>query len=405
VATTTTAATSSGGEAPSTLFACGSNGNVADDSTQVISLFKAVQAVCCDDWHEECDSKSVLPTTCRRAGCARTVDLVAQSCAAAFAEGFLSAAFKPELDQLVAMCGAAEEDHSPAYVITDPYLHGAPITTCHGRLVDGSASDHPPARTGQDAVILQAPEGMQLKLTAESLYMSPHGNLRVYDDTASTDDELGVLRGTSLPQAQDREFVSSNGALRVLRAVDLRDDVGLPLVFSLRIGCVCAEEPNGCGDHGACVNGICQCADGYSGAMCETNTDPCRSLDCGAHGTCLGGSCECESGEYSGEHCQNFDSCFGIDCGQHGTCTGGSCVCESSAYTGDRCQNFDTCHGVSCGGRAETCRDGACVLCASKLKCPVSYGRWGECSSNSHGYRCSCSSPISDRKYCTSCDC
>jgi hypothetical protein len=91
--------------------------------------------------------------------------------------------------------------------------------------------------------------------------LSPHANVRFYDGATVDDLELGMLRGTSL---DDRTFVSSKGLMRVMRAVDLNDDAGLPLVFSLRIGCVCTDGAGGgCGAHSSCVNGLCKCDEGY----------------------------------------------------------------------------------------------------------------------------------------------
>ena len=119
----TTAASGSGGDAAtSTLFACGSTGEAGADTKQIIDLFAVVKTICCDQLHEHCDDKSLVPATCHTAGCARVVDLVAQSCAAAFADGFLGVAFKPQFDPLVNTCRAAERDPTPAYVISDPAL-------------------------------------------------------------------------------------------------------------------------------------------------------------------------------------------------------------------------------------------------------------------------------------------
>ena len=282
-------ATASGGDAAtSTVFACGSTGEAGADSRQVLDLFAVVKTVCCEQLNEHCDDKSVVPATCHTAGCARVVDLVEQSCAAAFGDGFLGAAFKPQFDPLVNMCRAAQTDPTPAYVISDPALQAVVTTTCHGRVIDGATSSFLTSRTGQDAIVLQAPEGMQLQATGELMHLPPHANIRFYDGATLDDLELGMLRGTSL---DGRTFVSSKGLLRVMRVVD-RDDAGLPLVFSLRIGCVCTDGADGCGVHGSCVNGMCKCDEGWSGGMCETIIDHCKvpmEVDCGAHGSCIDG--------------------------------------------------------------------------------------------------------------------
>ena len=288
--------------AASTLFACGSNGDVTDQTKEVADLFKALKSVCCNDMQEQCDAAKTVPETCTTVECARAVDIVAQSCAASFAaDGFVRLAFKPSLDLVVAACGAAQptrSDHTPTYVITDHSLQTSPITTCHGRLVDGATSGFPVAITGQDAVVFQAPKGMQIKVSAQTMWFSPTANIRIYDGPDQSAPELGVLRGASL---DTREFVSSKGVLRVMRAVDLNNDAGMPLIFSLGVGCTCNDGDN-CGAHGSCVSGTCHCADGYSGGMCENVDDPCEAIDCGQHGHCVEGSCECTE-KYTGSNC------------------------------------------------------------------------------------------------------
>ena len=134
---------------------------------------------------ERCDEAQPLPQTCNTVECARAVDIVAQSCAATFAaDGFLRTAFKPPLDQVVETCDAAQPtrlDHTPTYVITNHNLQASPITTCHGRLVDGATSGFPVSITGQDAVVFQAPKGMQIKVSAQTTYFSPTANIHIYD--------------------------------------------------------------------------------------------------------------------------------------------------------------------------------------------------------------------------------
>ena len=120
-----------------TLFACGSHNDVSADTIQIIHVFDAAKSVCCDELHEQCDdSSSTLPNLpharlCPGRGCRGA------SCAPAFAaDGFLGMAFKPQLDQLMAKCKAAEQDPTPTYVISDPALGAGAITTCHGRVID-----------------------------------------------------------------------------------------------------------------------------------------------------------------------------------------------------------------------------------------------------------------------------
>eukprot|EP01043_Picozoa_sp_COSAG02_P071921 COSAG02_NODE_13342_length_1407_cov_1.468654_1_plen_292_part_10 len=252
----------------STLFACGNNGeiDVAAGSKQIIDLFAAAKSVCCDELQERCDASKPLPDTCNEIGCARVVDIVAQSCAATFAtDGFFRTAFESTLDPVVAKCNTAQQTrayHSPTYVITDPQLRNAPITTCHGRLLDSATSGFTTSITGQDVVVLQAPQGMQIQLSAQTMYLPPTANIRVYDGSDQMAAEIGILRGTKLDA---REFVSTKGVLRVLRAIDLVNDGGKPVIFSLNIECVCHDMDN-CGQHGSCISGTCQCDDGYCGS-------------------------------------------------------------------------------------------------------------------------------------------
>jgi hypothetical protein len=126
----------------STLFACGSSGDMAADITEILAVFKAAKAVCCDELEEQCDEKTLLPVTCATASCARIIDIVAQSCAAPIAaDAMLGVTFKDPLDKAVSLCHAAAEDHAPSYVITDPALQAAELATCHGLLIDGSGSE------------------------------------------------------------------------------------------------------------------------------------------------------------------------------------------------------------------------------------------------------------------------
>jgi hypothetical protein len=82
--------------------------------------------------------------------------------------------------------------------------------------------------------------------------------------------------------------------------------------------------------------------------------DSCAVIDCGLNGECLEGTCDCEDG-YSGVNCEIFDPCFAIDCGDNGTCIDGTCDCEEGYY-GDSCELIikdrfvGTWSGIDCEG-------------------------------------------------------
>ena len=82
--------------------------------------------------------------------------------------------------------------------------------------------------------------------------------------------------------------------------------------------------------------------------------DPCAGVDCGVNGECVDGTCDCEEG-YSGANCEIFDPCFSIDCGANGTCVDGTCDCEDGYY-GDNCELLiqdrfvGTWSGLDCDG-------------------------------------------------------
>ncbi|XP_066271448.1 uncharacterized protein [Branchiostoma lanceolatum] len=107
-------------------------------------------------------------------------------------------------------------------------------------------------------------------------------------------------------------------------------------------------DPDPCQNGGVCTNSgdsfACECADGWEGPTCETDTDECASDPCQNGGTCEDGvngySCTCAPG-YEGDHCEtDDDECAdGTDnCHDHAACTntdgGFTCACDDG-YSGD----------------------------------------------------------------------
>ena len=106
--TSSSLVTADGEGAGGPLLPCGTSGgsDPAEDSMEVISVFKFVKGVCTQRG-EACPAGQILPTSCASAECQRAVRLAADSCGPAFAhDGFLQTAFGRFLDATVAVCAA-----------------------------------------------------------------------------------------------------------------------------------------------------------------------------------------------------------------------------------------------------------------------------------------------------------
>ncbi|XP_050417586.1 fibropellin-1 [Patella vulgata] len=117
--------------------------------------------------------------------------------------------------------------------------------------------------------------------------------------------------------------------------------------------CNCCKDPCDdveCLNNGVCVNGICNCPCGFSGADC--GVDLCATKLCQNNGTCVseagGVSCKCEDG-FTGDNCE-VDLCVAETCQNNGTCVpeagGVSCICVAG-FTGDFCEK-DVCEPNPC---------------------------------------------------------
>ncbi|KAM4642744.1 tenascin-X isoform 2-T2 [Discoglossus pictus] len=162
--------------------------------------------------------------------------------------------------------------------------------------------------------------------------------------------------------------------------------------------------PGGCGgdSQGICVDGQCQCKDGYMGDQCQLQTCP---EDCNDQGRCVKGQCICFDG-YAGPNCGSR-SCLN-DCQNQGRCEDGECICNTG-YAGvdcstricPLCRNRGKCvggicvcapgfTGVDCGSRScpkrclnnGRCENGVCV-CPPGFSGPVCGSR--TCPNNCNG--------------------
>ncbi|XP_034534267.1 N-acetylglucosamine-1-phosphodiester alpha-N-acetylglucosaminidase [Notolabrus celidotus] len=84
-------------------------------------------------------------------------------------------------------------------------------------------------------------------------------------------------------------------------------------------------DPEDCSGHGKCVDGRCQCQDGWQGDACDSLV--CQPADCEPHGVCTPGGCVCDAG-WREKNCNQecLPGFYGDGCNKTCTCfNGGSC--------------------------------------------------------------------------------
>ncbi|XP_010114662.1 PREDICTED: slit homolog 2 protein-like, partial [Chlamydotis macqueenii] len=164
----------------------------------------------------------------------------------------------------------------------------------------------------------------------------------------------------ALRQSPGQNGTSFHGCIRNLYInSELQDFRNVPLQVGILPGCEPCHKK-------VCVHGTChatsqsgfscECEGGWTGPLCDQQTnDPCLGNKC-VHGTCLpinafSYSCKCLQG-HGGVLCDEeeklFNPCQSIRC-KHGKCrlSGlGKPYCEcSSGYTGDSCDKEISCRG------------------------------------------------------------
>ncbi|XP_038566307.1 N-acetylglucosamine-1-phosphodiester alpha-N-acetylglucosaminidase isoform X1 [Micropterus salmoides] len=103
-------------------------------------------------------------------------------------------------------------------------------------------------------------------------------------------------------------------------------------------------QPANCSGHGDCVDGRCQCQEGWQGAACDSLV--CQPPTCGPHGVCTANGCVCDAG-WRGKNCSQecLPGFYGDGCNQTCTCVNGGscdpvhghCICPSG-FHGKTCE-------------------------------------------------------------------
>uniref|UniRef100_A0A7N8WR88 Tenascin C n=1 Tax=Mastacembelus armatus TaxID=205130 RepID=A0A7N8WR88_9TELE len=147
--------------------------------------------------------------------------------------------------------------------------------------------------------------------------------------------------------------------------------------------CTESECPSDCQDQGRCVDGKCECFEGFGGDDYCSQTNYCGDLtcpgNCNNRGMCVSGQCVCQNG-YSGEDCSKL-TCP-KHCNGRGHCFNGKCICNPG-FEGEDCSALSC--PDNCSNRGQ-CINGECVCDTgyqgedcSELSCPNNCQDKGQC--------------------------
>jgi hypothetical protein len=105
------------------------------------------------------------------------------------------------------------------------------------------------------------------------------------------------------------EFIIYLSKTRSMKNIFYLISVALLLTFSSCKKNKCADTT--CQNGGTCSDGTCQCPAGWTGANCETSTDPCTGVICYNNGNCISGTCSCPT-HFSGTNCLTQETPAGM---------------------------------------------------------------------------------------------
>merc|ERR1712048_336175 len=181
--------------------------------------------------------------------------------------------------------------------------------------------------------------------------------------------------------------------------VGICSDDGLCLCNSTHTGVDCGTAvcEGGCGQHGFCLDGTCECFPGWHGTYC--NYVDCKRdildhpIACSGHGVCVGGhdedrECFCLHG-FTGRDCErqlcplaHGETGEVQECSGRGACTDhGTCQCVRG-FVGPACQDCDpkTSRTVCPPGKDCFCEKGYHGTCCDKKDCPNQCSGHGLCA-------------------------
>lgn len=155
----------------------------------------------------------------------------------------------------------------------------------------------------------------------------------------------------------------------------------------------CTNNELPCGDHGVCGNGVCWCAENWTGERCEELDQEavfsCEESCTDGQGACIDAVCVCYPG-FTGSLCSDIEECTDdadgdFPCSGHGVCEMGICHCFPG-YAGSlfRLYQDDLIAADSLSCIDECNNNGVCFL----GECHCLNGFWGEACGAHEPYIC-----------------